>query len=176
MRRMAIAAVAIGVFVSGVFAQSPPRKPGDEQKRIGYFAGRWNFAGEAKPSPRGPGGKITGSETCEWFAHGFHLVCHSEGTGPLGAVKGQSIMGYDPGEKTYTYYAISSLGEGFFVKGNVSGPVWTWNSESKMDGKLMKARVTITEESATSYGFKIEASFDGGAWAVLEEAKATKAK
>jgi len=176
MKRIVIAALGIGVLVSGVFAQTPPRKPGDEQKRIGYFAGRWNFEGEAKPSPMGPGGKFTASETCEWFAGGFHLVCHSEGTGPMGAIQGRSVMGYDPSEKTYTYYALNNLGDGFFVRGTVSGQVWTWNSESKVNGKLMKVLVTITEQSPTSYGFKMEASFDGGAWAVLEEAKATKAK
>jgi hypothetical protein len=85
-------------------------------------------------------------------------------------------MGYDPNEKTYTYYANSSQGEGFFVRGNVSGMVWTWNSESKMDGKLVKIRVTVTEQSPTSYAFKLEGSFDGSPWAVLEEGKATKAK
>ena len=176
MKRIAAAALAVGVLVTGAFAQMAARKPGAEQTRIGYFAGKWNMEGESKPSPMGPGGKFKGKETCEWFAGGFQLVCHSEGTGPMGAMKGQSTMGYDPAEKTYTYYAISSLGDGFFVRGNVSGQVWTWNTESMVNGKSMKARVTITEESPTAYSFKMEGSFDGGEWAVLEEAKATKAK
>lgn len=176
MRKMAIAVLAVGVFVIGVCAQTSTSKPGDEQKRIGFFEGKWKFEGEAKPSPMGPGGKIMANETCKWFAGGFHLVCQSEGTGPMGAAKSQSVMGYDPSEKTYTYYAISSLGEGFFVRGNTdSGKVWTWNNETTVNGKLMKVRVTVTELSPTSYGFKMEASFDGGDWAVLEEGKATKA-
>jgi len=176
MKWMLTAALAIAVLPTGVFAQTPARKPAAEQTRIGYFAGRWNFEGETRPSPMGPGGKSAVTETCEWFAGGFHLLCRSEGTGPMGAMKGQSIMGYDPSEKAYTYHAISSLGDGFFVRGTVSGKVWTWNSESKVDGKLMKARVTITEQSQTSYAFKMEASFDGGAWAVVDEAKGTKVK
>jgi hypothetical protein len=176
MRRMALAALAIGVFVGVVFAQPAPRKPGDEQKRVGYFAGRWNYEGEAKPSPMGPGGKSSFSETCEWFDGGFHLVCHSEGKSPMGAGKGRSVIGYDPNEKTYTYYAISSLGEGFFVRGTVSDKVWTWNNETTVDGKPLKVIVTITEQSPTSYSFKMETSFDGSPLAVLEEGKATKAK
>ena len=112
MKRIAAAALAVGVLVTGAFAQMAARKPGAEQTRIGYFAGKWNMEGESKPSPMGPGGKFKGKETCEWFAGGFQLVCHSEGTGPMGAMKGQSTMGYDPAEKTYTYYAISSLGDG----------------------------------------------------------------
>jgi hypothetical protein len=175
MRRMAIAALAVGVFVIGVCAQTPTSKPGDEQKRIGFFEGKWKFEGEAKPSPMGPGGKIMATETCKWFPGGFHLVCQSEGTGPMGPAKSQSVMGYDPSEKTYTYYAISSLGEGFFVRGNTDSKVWTWNAENTVNGKPMKIRVTITEQSPTTYGFKMEASFDGGDWAVLEEGKATKA-
>lgn len=176
MKRTAAAALAIGVLVTGIFAQVPAPKPGAEQIRIGYFAGKWSLEGEAKPSPMGPGGKVKAKETCEWFSGGFQLVCHSEGTSPRGSAKGQSVMGYDPAEKTYTYYAISSLGDGFFVRGNVSGQVWTWNTETTVDGKQMKARVTITEESPTSYAFKMEASVDGGDWAVIEEAKATKSK
>ena len=175
MRKMVLAALAIGIFAGGAFGQMAPRKPGDEEKRIGYFAGNWTIEGEAKPGFMGPGGKMSATENCEWFAGGFHLVCRSEGTGPRGAMKGQSTLGYDANEKTYTYYANSSQGEGFFVRGNVSGPVWTWNSEGKMGGKLMKVRVTITEQSPTSYGFKLEGSFDGSPLAVLEEAKATKA-
>ena len=50
-------------------------KPGPEQKRIGYFAGQWTFQGEAKPSPWAPEARSPRTETCEWFAGGFQLVC-----------------------------------------------------------------------------------------------------
>ena len=176
MKIIAAAALAVGVLAAGVIAQSAPPKPGAEQTRLGYFAGKWNIEGESKPSPMGPGGKLKARETCEWFPGGFQLVCHSDATNPMGSAKTQSVMGYDPAEKTYTYYAISSVGDNFFVRGNVSGQVWTWNTENIVNGKPMKIRVTVTEESPTAYSFKMEASFDGGAWAVLEEAKATKAK
>jgi hypothetical protein len=174
MREILIAALATGVLASGVVAQASPRKPGAEQKRIGFFAGRWTYEGEIKPSPMGPGGKVKSSEACEWFAGGFHLVCRSEGTGPMGSGQGQSAMGYDPMEKTYTYHAINSLGEGFFVRGTVSGPVWSWSNQNKVEGKLMKSRVTVTEESPTAFRFKMEFSHDGGPWAVVEEGKGTK--
>jgi len=175
MRSM-MAGFAIVIFATSGFAQPAQRKPGAEEARIGYFAGQWKFEGEVKPSPMGPGGKMSGTETCTWFDGGFHLVCRSQGTGPMGAATGQSIMGYDPSEKTYTYYAINSLGIGFFVRGTVADKVWTWNSESKMEGKVMKARVTVTEQSPTAYTFKMEGSVDGGPWSVIEEAKITKVK
>ncbi len=174
MKPILIAALATGALTGSVAAQAPIRKPGPEQTRIGYYAGKWTYQGEVKPSPMGPAGKIKSSETCEWFAGGFHLVCQSEGTGPMGTGKGQSAMGYDPMEKTYTYHAINSLGDGFFVRGNVSGPVWNWANENTVDGKVLKSRVTVTEQSPTEFIFKMEISADGSPWQVMEEGKGTK--
>jgi Protein of unknown function (DUF1579) len=158
-------------------AQAPPaRKPGPEHKRIGYFAGQWNFQGEAKPSPMGPGGKVTANETCEWFAGGFHLVCRSKGTGPMGPGTGQSVMRYDAGRKAYTFHAVSSHGDTIFIRGSVDGKVWTYVDDVTIEGKPMKIRATVTEETPTSYSFKLEASFDNGPMVVMEEGKATKVK
>lgn len=177
MKSMLSAAVALFVLTTAVVAQPPqPRKPGPEEKRIGYFAGQWNFQGESKPGPMGPGGKMTATESCDWFAGGFHLVCRTKGTGPMGASTSQSTMAYDPGRKAYTYHSISSLGDAIFVRGNVDGKVWTWSDEITADGKPMKIRATVTEETPTSYSFKLEASVGGGPMAVVEEGKATKVK
>ncbi len=176
MKRFLFAALTAGLLSTLALAQPPSRKAGEEEKRIAYFAGTWTSEGEMKASPMGPAGKTSGTETCEWFPGGFHLVCRGEGTGPMGTGKNQSIMGYDPSEKTYTFYMNSSLGDGFFVRGNVAGKVWTWNFENKMEGKVMKTRVTITEESPTAYSFKMESSVDGGPWTLIEEAKVRKVK
>jgi hypothetical protein len=177
MTRKLAAAFAVACLTTTTLAQAPmERKPGAEEKRIEYFAGKWTIAGEAKASPMGPAGKITVSESCSWFAGNFFLVCNSEGTGPLGAMKGQSVTGYDPIEKTYTFYAFNNIGMGFLVRGQVTGKVWTWNFENKVEGKIMKGRVTVTEETPTAYAFKLEASIDGGPMALVEEAKATKVK
>jgi Protein of unknown function (DUF1579) len=174
--RFVVLATVLG-FVAAAAAQTPqPPKPGAEHKRIDYFVGKWNFSGEAKASPMGPAGKTSGTEECSWFAGNFFLVCNSSMTGPLGAVKGQSIMSYDPAEKTYTFYAFNSIGIGFFVRGQVAGKVWTWTFETNMEGKSMKGRFTVTEETPTSYAFKMEASIDGGPMSVVEEGKSTKGK
>ena len=177
MRSRFIAAIGFAFLTSVVAAQQPPEapKPGPEQKRIGYFAGDWSFQGEAKPSPMGPAGKISSNETCSWFAGGFQLVCRTKATGPMGASTGQSTMGYDTGRKAYTYHAINSMGSVIFVRGQVDGKVWTWNDEATIDGKTMKIRATVTEESPTAYSFKLEAG-DGSSMAVIEEGRATKVK
>ena len=176
MRVILATSVAVVITSSAVLTQPPAMKPGAEHKRIAYFAGQWTYQGESKASPLGPAGKMSGTETCEWFAGGFQLVCRSKGTGPRGAVTGQAVMSYDSGRKAYTYYAMSSLGDNIFVRGQVAGKVWTWTDETTVEGKAVKIRATVTEETPTSYSFKLEGSFDGGAMTVLEEGKSTKGK
>ena len=176
MRVIASMVVALVLAASGVAAQATKPAPGPEHKRIGFFAGQWKFEGEAKESPLGPAGKFTGTETCEWFAGGFQLVCRSKGTGPKGPATGMAVMGYDPGRKAYTYYAATSLGDNIFVRGQVQDKVWTWADEATMEGKKMKFVATITEESPTTNSFKLELSVDGGPLTVIETGKSTKIK
>ena len=177
MKSTVTTALTICVLATAVFAQTE-RKPGAEETRIGYFEGQWNVEVEVMPFPGFPSGKFNSRETCEWFAGGFQLVCHSEATIPwhMGVTTFQSIFAYSPMGKTYTNYWISSLGEGYFWEGTVSRGVWTWTNESNIDGKLMKSRMTVTELSPTSYTSKIEFSMDGGAFALLQEAKVSKVK
>ena len=175
MKSKLSATIALALLTPVVGAQqSPPSpKPGPEQKRIGYFAGNWTFEGEAKPSPMGAGGKISSTESCSWFAGGFHLVCRSKGTGPMGPATSQATMSYDPGRKAYLYHVISSRGDAFAIRGQVDGKVWTWTDDMTIEGKTMKIRATVTEESPTAYSFKLEMG-DGTSMMVVEEGKATK--
>ena len=174
MRVVMSLVVALAVGSASVGGQAAKPTPGPEHKRIGYFAGQWSFQGEIKDSPLGPGGKMTATETCDWFAGGFQLVCRTKGTGPKGPGTGQAIMSYDPARKAYTYYAMSSHGDNIFVRGQVQGKVWTWAEEMSMDGKKMKIVATVTEETATSYSFKLEVAVEGGPLTVIEQGKATK--
>ncbi|HSM15572.1 MAG TPA: DUF1579 family protein [Gemmatimonadales bacterium] len=173
MKSVLTAAFAVGVLAAPVIAQEMPT-PGAEQSRIGYYEGTWNYQGEAMPSPMGPGGKISVTETCRWFEGGFHMVCDSKGTTPTGPVSSHSIMGYDRAGKTYTMYGLNSRGEGYYVKGGVAGAVWTWTAEMMMEGTPVKFRATMMETSPTSYDFRLEAAMGDADWAVLEEGKATK--
>lgn len=177
MRLVASIAVGVALCWTAVAAQTAGQAkatPGPEHKRIAYFAGQWNYEGEAKDSPLGPGGKFSGTETCEWFAGGFQLVCRSKGTGPKGAGTGMSVMSYDPARKAYSYYAISSFGDNIFVRGQVQEKIWTWADEVTVDGKKVKIVATVTEESPTSSSFKLEAGVDGGPMTVVEQGKSTR--
>jgi hypothetical protein len=161
------------------YAQAPSApKPGPEHARLGYFVGTWKTDGEMKPSEMGPGGKMTGTDKCEWFEGKFSVVCHSEGTSPMGPGKSIGILGYSPDDKAYTYYGVDNSGMTMSTvpHGTLQGDTWTYNDESMMGGKKVKTRVLIKEVSPTSYTFKMEAQGPDGKWAPMMESKATKVK
>ena len=157
-------------------AQMAPPKPGPELKRLDYFAGTWAVEGDMKPSQFGPGGKMTEVEHNDWEQGGFFLFCKLEFKSAMGDGTGLSIMGYDPGNKVYSYDSFNSWGEAEHAKGTVSGDTWTWTSESKMMGKPTQTRFTVKELPPASYTFKFEMAGADGAWATVMDGKATKSK
>jgi Protein of unknown function (DUF1579) len=167
-------AVCVMFFVISIQAQAPQGPPGPEVKRLVYNIGTWNIVGEAKPFGPMPGGKITGTEKCEWLSGGFFVTCHSQGTGPMGPSKSVSFLGYDPNEKVYTYHAFDSTGQVIDSKGTVNGDTWNWTADSKMGDTKMSVRVTIKEVSPTEYTFKLEMSQNGGEFSVVEESTSHK--
>ena len=170
---MVVSAAAPALMV----AQQPePPKPTAENARLGYFVGKWKGEGEWKPGPMGPGGKVTNSDTCEWFEGRFSVICRSEGTTPAGPTKSIGILGYSPEEKVYTYYGVdnTNMTMASVPKGTLKGDTWTYTDESVMGGKKVKSRVTIKEISPTSYTFKMEMQGPDGKWAPAMETRQTK--
>lgn len=178
------ASVAALVFIGylAAFAQTTPPpappKPGPEHQKLTYFVGNWTTEGEAKPGPFGPGGKVTGKDTCEWFEGHFAVICRSEGKGPTGPMKSIGILSYSPEEKVYTYYGTESSGMamGSVAKGTVQGDTWTYTSEDMMGGQKMKMRATIKQVSPTVQTFFLEMQGPDGKWVPIVESKGTKAK
>ena len=160
-------------------AQAPGEKPkpGPEQKKLGYFVGKWSADAEMKPNPFMPGGKVTSLDACEWFEGGFAVVCRSEGKGPMGPMKSIGILGYSTEEKVYTYYALDSgpMAMATVSRGTTQDGTWVYNDEAKMGGKMVKSRYTIKETSPTSYTFKWEMLGGDGSWQTLMEGKTAKA-
>jgi Protein of unknown function (DUF1579) len=178
---VSIVGVSPAVRTQAPQSEKPPEpaKPGPEHQRLGYFVGTWNSEGEMKPGPMGPGGKMTGKDRCEWYEGRFAVICHSEGTGPMGPSKGLAILGYSPEEKVYTYYGTDSSGMMSMTtvpRGTVKGDTWTYTDESTMGGQKIKSRVTLKEVSPTVYTFTMETQGADGKWTTMMEAKQTKVK
>lgn len=164
--------------VGALHAQAPsgPPKPGPEHQKLAYFAGKWASEGDTKASPFGPAGKFSFTEICQWFDGKFALVCHSDGKMQDSVVKGLSIMGYDPGEKTYTYYETNTIGESIFSRGTVEGDTWSWENTSKMNGKPVRARFTLKQESHDSAAYKFEMATGDEPFKLVMEGKQHRIK
>ena len=178
MRKVSTAMAVAFCVAFAARAQAPEKKPTPslEQKRLGFFVGTWNQEGELKGGAAGAGGKVSGNETCEWFTGGFHVVCRSSGSGPMGSFKGLSFLTYSADDRSYYFQGIDSMGQADSGKGTLDGKTWTFSSEEKMGGKLIHSRYTMTETSPSTYIAKWEMSEDGQNWISAMEMKATKAE
>lgn len=170
-----IATIAIALFVPALAAAQVPEmpKPGPEQQVLEYFVGTWSTESESQASPLGPGGKSTGTTTCEWFEGRFYVVCKGTGTGPMGKVSNLGIFGYSAEQKVYTYRAINSLGIAPEGTGTKQGTTWTWTFSPTIKGQKIQGRFTLVETSPTSYTFKEELE-QSGKWTTTAEGKSTK--
>jgi hypothetical protein len=121
---------------ASLWAQAPAPKPGPELKKLDYFAGSWNLAGDTKPGPMGPGGKMTMTQHDQWQEGGFFLIERSNYKSAMGNGSGIAFMGYNADEKVYTYDEFSSMGEALHATGKFEGDTWTWTSENKMGGRI----------------------------------------
>ncbi len=154
-------------------AQMQMPKPAPELKQLDWMAGSWKLDGDAKPSPMGPGGKMTMTEDIHWMQGGFFLVSHSKFAGAgMGEGSGVSIMGYDADAKKFTYNEFNSFGEATKSMGTVDGKTWTWYGEDKMG----KGKFIMNLTSPTSYTFQYDMSPDGNTWTTVMTGTATKVK
>jgi hypothetical protein len=172
-----LASAALGFAAGSVLlAQQPagPPKPGPETKKLEVFAGKWKGEAEMKPGPWGPGGKMTSEQDCTWFDGGFQLVCRESGSGAMGNMKSEAVLGWSTEEKVYKYMGFDSMGMMGSATGTVSGNVWSWKGSDKMGGKLIHSRYTVTVTSPTTQTFKWETSDDGKTFTTAAEGKSTK--
>lgn len=175
--------IAVGFGLIPVYMQvalgEPPTpqqpRPGPEVGKLAYYLGTSRGEGAAKASPFQPGGKLTSTTSCEWFAGGFHPVCrgeepraHPHGTFP-------NIRGYDEKTQGYTEYSSSDLGESEYSTGDtIVGNERTFVFDMDMEGRPAKLRYVEVPSSPTPYTYRAEASIDGGPWMTIAVGKVTK--
>jgi hypothetical protein len=176
-----IASLCIGVLALGpILAQDAaptPPKPGPEVAKLSTFLGTWNGTADVKASPFGPAGKMTWSETCDWFEGGFQVVCKSTADTPQGKRQSMSILSWDPDAAAYEYHSIDSGGTSHMAEGSVtSGGTWTFGSESSMQKQIVRSRYTLRNPTPTTKTFTFEMQRERGGWVVVSEGSMEKTK
>jgi len=174
-------AVASLLFLAGTArAAESEGAPGPtpEQKELGYFVGTWTSEGMVKENPFMPAGKMTSTDHCEWFEGGYAVVCHTDGSGPMGAMKGLGIMGYNNDEKVYTYFGVDSTGwaQTTIPRGKKDGSDWAFDDEMTMGDKKIKNRYEMTQVSPTEYTFRWRMVGANGEWMTVMEGTSKKTK
>jgi len=181
-RRLVSSAIVCVLALAGSLATAQDTgmapKPGPEHEKLGYFVGKWTAEGQVADNPFMPGGKVVSHDDCTWFEGGFAVVCHSEGTGPMGAMKGLGIMAYSAEDKAYTYYGVDNFGMAMSTIpfGTIDGDTWTFDDETKMGGVAVKSRYVMKQLSPTSYTFKWEMQDPDGSWKTVMDGTSTRAQ
>jgi hypothetical protein len=174
MRKTLVAGLI--AFAVTLAAQQPPQppQPGPEQKNLERFVGTWKMEGMMHPSPAGPGGKFSGTETCAMLG-AWHLACDSAGSAPMGNIKGHAVLTHDRHAGAYRYFSVSDfMPDAESATGQKTATGWTWSSKMVMGGQTIHGRFTMEDTSETAYTFRWEMSMDGEKWMLVMDGTSTR--
>jgi hypothetical protein len=169
MRNIATVTIFL-VALNTALASQAPDVSVMVQERLARMAGSWRI----EERYAGDSAIYVKTSTCELFAGGRHLVCHSEAETPIGPSKSIGILSYEPMDRTFVQYAIASVGVATLIKGTVSESAWIGTTEFAFNGQMVSARVTVNDATPGSWTYQMEAALGGSRSIVIHEAKATK--
>lgn len=169
-------ALLLAFTATFAISQNPaaPDGPTQEQQVMQYFVGNWSLQGTMKISPTSPPAEFTGKEQSAWTSGGYFVETHTDVQGPLGDVRSTRVMEYNPTSHVYLYNVYNSLGEHIVALGHLTGNVWTWKAEQKLNGVIVQARYTFNFVSKDSYTFKEEIQSPKGVWVTVMQGTATR--
>jgi len=173
IKRVAFTLIILLVF-SSIYSLAQAPTPSPQHKKLGFWIGTWKIEAEGKETPLWPAGKYYGTMTAKWFEGGFHVITNYNWSGEMGDYSELDIFGYDVGSDEYYCYVIDGFGGGDVFKGKVSESVWIYVTDRKAEGKAIKFRWTVKNESPSLITWKSELSINGGPWILGGEAKAVR--
>ena len=174
MKERIIFALAFVLVFCAIYVQAQAPTPSIEHKKLGFWIGTWKIEAEGKETPLWPAGKYYATMTAEWFEGGFHVILRTKWSGAMGDYSELRILGYDSGFGKYYQYYVDAFGTGLAFYGTAKENVWTYIADMKVEGKAVKYRWTVVDESPGLITWKSEISIDGGPWILGGEAKAVR--
>ena len=152
------------LLTSGLSAQDE-NVPG----ALDLIAGKWILGAEMKPSGPRPGGNVTVREDCSWFEGRVAVVCNIASTTPGGKSTGLSVHTFNPQDRTYSYFAITSVGTTETSQGKMDGDTCVWNGLLSFRGHNTHTRLSIQRISPDRENLKLETVSADGTSSVLME-------
>ncbi len=146
MKERIIFALAFVLVFCAIYVQAQAPTPNPQHKKLGFWIGTWKIEGEGKETPMWLAGKYYATMTAEWFEGRFHVILHTKWSGAMGDYSELGILGYDPGFGKYYQYAIDEFGTGLAFYRTVKENVWTYITDTKVEGKPVKFRHTVVDE------------------------------
>ena len=172
-KRMACVLFCALVFL-GVYAQAQMPTPSAEHQKLGFWIGTWEIEGRTVETPFWTPGEFHATMNAEWFEGKFHVICRYKWGGAWGDYSELNILGFDAAVGEYYRYAIDGYGTGNHFKGTMKENVWTYLADTNIEGKAVKYRWTVVDESPGLIMWKSEMSIDGGPWILAGDAKAVR--
>ena len=165
MRRLVSPTILVAVLSLSTFptpAHTQDRSP--ELQRLGFLAGAWSFEMD-----RG----AAGTETCQWLGEQF-VQCHDVfETSPEVTQEMLGVWGYDADRAVYVWDRYWSQGRVDHSVGWITGNTWTFLLQIEGSPRRL-ARLTMTEDSPTTYSFKWESCIEGQDWVPSSAGTATR--
>ena len=176
---MKVVALAVGLtlflFAVALQAQAPGPKPAPELKKMDVWTGQWTYEGEAKESPFGPAGKISGKVTIRWILNGFYQEWRTVEKAVSGEIETIEFDWYDPATGSFPYQGFQNNGDSYSGIAKMSGNIMSISGVSRLKEKQYHFRgVNTFAADGKSVAFKMEASTDGKNWTPAVEVKYTK--
>jgi len=174
MKDRIIISLAFVLVFCAICVQAQALEPSSQHKKLGFWIGTWKIEAEGMETPLWPAGKYYGTMTAEWFEAEFHVICRIKWSGAMGDYRELDVLGYDLGAGEYYALAIDGFGSGYFYKGTAKEKVWTYMAKMKAEGKTIKFRWTVKDESPSLITWTSELSIDDGPWILGGKAKAVR--
>jgi hypothetical protein len=172
--KMLAATVATSVGLSSTAGADGPRTP--DHARLGVFIGKWNVAGDMKPSTLSPGGHFVGVHTGAWDFDGYFVVMRYSGTDNGRPVSQIDLYGWDADSKRYTYDSFNSLGQRASFTGSVAGDTWTWSADRGTGDTRVFIRMVQHVVPDGTMTWTIETSADRTRWTDVVTGQAKRAR
>jgi|SRR2546427_1680408 len=135
----------------------------DPLRRLDYFAGEWSFEMTARESPFGPGGSLKGTASFTPVLENRFLESRLECKVDAGLFQKSGFIGYDFGNKTYTFFENLPGGIASFSAGQWVGPaIRAESAPLQVKDQTYRLRRVLSVVSDNSFTVKDEFSVDGG--------------